>query len=273
MPSNPELGPVWLVLPTYNEAANLEAIAAAILEHLPAGRRLLVVDDSSPDGTGEIADRLAASDPDVEVLHRPVKQGLGPAYVAGFRHALAGGAGLVAQMDADFSHDPADLPRLLAATADADLVLGSRYVDGGAVEEWGPGRRLISRGGSAYARAMLGLGVADLTGGFKVFRRRSWRRSIWTRSRRSATRFRSRPPSAPSAPGSASPRCRSSSTIAAWRVEDDRVDRRRGRVAGSADAVVQTPVVTAYCVGRAVAQLTILFEVVDPDASNPPEEG
>lgn len=171
MSANPELGPVWLVLPTYNEAPNLEAIAGAALEHLPADRRLLIVDDSSPDGTGEVADRLAAAESDVEVLHRPAKQGLGPAYVAGFRRALAGGAALVAQMDADFSHAPADLPRLLAATADADLVLGSRYVDGGGIEEWGPGRRLISRGGSAYARTMLGVGIADLTGGFKVFRR------------------------------------------------------------------------------------------------------
>ena len=173
MPANPELGPVWLVLPTYNEAANLEAIAGAILEWLPAERRLLIVDDSSPDGTGEIADRLAAADPDVEVLHRPAKQGLGPAYVAGFRRALAGGAGLIAQMDADFSHDPADLARLLAAARDADLVLGSRYVPGGQVTEWGALRRLVSRGGSAYARTLLGLGVADLTGGFKVFRRRA----------------------------------------------------------------------------------------------------
>ncbi len=171
MPANSAPGPVWLVLPTYNEAANLEPIAAAILERLPAERRLLIVDDSSPDGTGEIADRLAAADPDVEVLHRPDKEGLGPAYVAGFRRALAGGAELVAHMDADFSHDPTDLPRLLAATADADLVLGSRYVGDGAVADWGPARRLISRGGSAYARAMLGLGIADLTGGFKVFRR------------------------------------------------------------------------------------------------------
>jgi dolichol-phosphate mannosyltransferase len=159
------------VLPTYNEAANLEAIVAAILEQLPADRRLLIVDDSSPDGTGEIADRLGAADPDVEVLHRPGKQGLGPAYVAGFHRALAAGARLIAQMDADFSHDPADLPRLLAAAREADLVLGSRYVEGGGVAEWGPGRRLISRGGSAYARALLGLRVGDLTGGFKVFRR------------------------------------------------------------------------------------------------------
>jgi len=163
--------PVWLVLPTYNEADNLERIVAAIRAQLPADRRVLVVDDSSPDGTGEIADRLAAAHDDVEVLHRARKEGIGPAYVAGFRAALDGGAELIAQMDADFSHDPADLPRLLAAAADADLVLGSRYVDGGGVTEWGPVRRLISRGGSAYARTLLGLGVNDLTGGFKVFRR------------------------------------------------------------------------------------------------------
>jgi dolichol-phosphate mannosyltransferase len=163
--------PVWLVLPTYNEAENVAMIATAALEQLPAERRLLIVDDASPDGTGEIADRLAAERNDVEVLHRGAKEGLGPAYVAGFKTALDGGAGLIAQMDADFSHDPADLPRLLAVAADADLVLGSRYVDGGGVAEWGPLRRLISRGGSAYARAVLGLGVRDLTGGFKVFRR------------------------------------------------------------------------------------------------------
>jgi dolichol-phosphate mannosyltransferase len=167
----PANDPVWLILPTYNEAANLEAIVAAVRERLPAQRRVLVVDDSSPDGTGEIADRLAAAHDDVEVLHRARKEGLGPAYVAGFRRALDGGAQLVAQMDADFSHDPADLPRLLAAAAEADLVLGSRYVDGGEVAEWGPLRRLISRGGSAYARTLLGIGVSDLTGGFKVFRR------------------------------------------------------------------------------------------------------
>jgi dolichol-phosphate mannosyltransferase len=149
--------PVWLVLPTYDEAANLEAIVAAAREHLPAERRLLIVDDNSPDGTGEIADRLAAEHEDIAVLHRDRKQGLGPAYVAGFHAALAGGAGLIAQMDADFSHDPGDLPRLLAATERADLVLGSSYV--------------VSRGGSAYARVMLGVGLRDLTGGFKVFRR------------------------------------------------------------------------------------------------------
>jgi dolichol-phosphate mannosyltransferase len=164
---------VWLVIPTFNEAANVEAIVAAALEQLPPTRRLLVVDDSSPDGTGRIADRLAQGREDVAVLHRPAKRGLGPAYVAGFREALAGGAELIAHMDADFSHDPADLPRLLEAAADADLVLGSRYVEGGGVTDWGPGRRAISRWGSVYARTALGLGIRDLTGGFKVFRRRA----------------------------------------------------------------------------------------------------
>jgi dolichol-phosphate mannosyltransferase len=163
---------VWLVIPTYEEASNIEAIVAAALEKLPPERRLLIVDDSSPDGTGEIADRIAAAGPDVEVLHRPAKEGLGPAYIAGFRRALNGGAGLIGQMDADFSHDPADLPRLLAAAERSDLVLGSRYVAGGGVADWGPLRRAISRGGSVYARALLGVDVADLTGGFKVFHRR-----------------------------------------------------------------------------------------------------
>ncbi len=132
---------------------------------------MLIVDDSSPDGTGEIADRLAAAHDDVEVLHRPRKEGLGPAYIAGFRRALAGGAELVLEMDSDFSHDPAYLPRLLEAARDADLVIGSRYVRGGAVAEWGPLRRAISRGGSIYARLVLGVDVQDLTGGFKCFRR------------------------------------------------------------------------------------------------------
>jgi dolichol-phosphate mannosyltransferase len=162
---------VWVVLPTYNEAENVEPLIAAVRAHLPGGSRILVVDDGSPDGTGEIADRLAADAGDVEVLHRRAKEGIGPAYVAGFRRALAGGAELVVQMDADFSHDPADVPRLLAAAADADLVIGSRYVDGGGVADWGPLRRTISRGGSAYARGVLGLDVRDLTGGFKVIRR------------------------------------------------------------------------------------------------------
>ncbi|MGH2952493.1 MAG: polyprenol monophosphomannose synthase [Solirubrobacterales bacterium] len=162
---------VWLVIPTYNEAANVAGIVSAARDRLPADRRVLIVDDGSPDGTGQIADRLAAEHDDVAVLHRPRKQGIGPAYVAGFGEALAGGARLVAQMDADFSHDPARLPDLLAAAERADLVLGSRYAPGGSVRDWGPLRRAISRGGSAYARAVLGVGIRDLTGGFKVFRR------------------------------------------------------------------------------------------------------
>ena len=162
---------VWVVLPTYNEAENLERMVDAVLENLPASRRILIVDDDSPDGTGRIADRLAAKHDDVSVLHRRVKEGLGPAYIAGFRRALADGARLIIEMDADFSHDPACLPQMLAAAEDADLVLGSRYVEGGRVTEWGAVRRLISRGGSTYARAVLGVGVRDLTGGFKCFRR------------------------------------------------------------------------------------------------------
>ncbi len=164
-------GPAWLVLPTYNEADNLELLIQAASGQLPADARILVVDDGSPDGTGEIADRLAAEQAQFEVLHRPAKEGLGPAYIAGFRHALAAGAGLVVEMDADFSHDPADLGRLLAAAEDADLVIGSRYVPGGGIGDWGPVRRGISRAGSVYARLVLGLGVHDLTGGFKCFRR------------------------------------------------------------------------------------------------------
>ena len=162
-------GGTWLVLPTYNEADNLETLVTAALEAMPEGSRVLVVDDASPDGTGEIADRLAADNEAVRVLHRPGKEGLGPAYVAGYRHALEAGASLVAQMDADFSHDPADLPRLFEAAETADLVLGSRYVEGGGVSEWGALRQAVSRGGSSYARAALGIDIQDLTGGFKVF--------------------------------------------------------------------------------------------------------
>jgi dolichol-phosphate mannosyltransferase len=162
---------VWVVLPTYNEAENLEKIAPAILERLPESRRLLIVDDNSPDGTGQIADRLAAARDDVQVLHRTTKEGIGPAYIAGFRDALAGGAELIIEMDADFSHDPAYLPQLLRAAESADVVIGSRYVPGGGVTDWGKVRRFISRGGSSYARKMLGLRIRDLTGGFKCFRR------------------------------------------------------------------------------------------------------
>jgi dolichol-phosphate mannosyltransferase len=163
--------PAWLVLPTYDEAENIEAFVTAARQSLPDAAHILIVDDNSPDGTGRIADRLAAEHENVEVLHRPVKEGLGPAYVAGFRRALEGGAGLVIEMDADFSHAPAYLPRLLDAAERADLVIGSRYVDGGGIGDWGPMRRAISRGGSVYARMALGVRVRDLTGGFKCFRR------------------------------------------------------------------------------------------------------
>jgi dolichol-phosphate mannosyltransferase len=162
---------VWVILPTYNEAENLERIVGAVLEHLPESRRVLIVDDNSPDGTGEIADRLAAEDESIAVLHRNRKEGLGPAYLAGFRVALDGGAERIIEMDADFSHDPSFLPRLIDATESADLAIGSRYVPGGGITDWGPMRRFISRGGSAYARAALGLPIRDLTGGFKCFRR------------------------------------------------------------------------------------------------------
>jgi len=162
---------VWVILPTYNEAENLERIVGAVVEQLPASRRVLIVDDNSPDGTGEIADRLAGSDESIAVLHRKRKEGLGPAYLAGFRVALDGGAERIIEMDADFSHDPAFLPKLIEATGDADLAIGSRYVPGGGIADWGPMRRFISRGGSAYARLALGLPIRDLTGGFKCFRR------------------------------------------------------------------------------------------------------
>jgi dolichol-phosphate mannosyltransferase len=161
----------WLILPTYNEAENIAPFVDAVLDKLPATARVLIVDDSSPDGTGEIADRLAAEHENVAVLHRPLREGLGPAYIAGFRKALAGGAELILEMDSDFSHEPAYLPRLLEAAERADLVIGSRYVEGGRVGDWGAMRRAISRGGSAYARLVLGVSVSDLTGGFKCFRR------------------------------------------------------------------------------------------------------
>jgi dolichol-phosphate mannosyltransferase len=163
-------GPAWIVVPTYNEAANLEPLIGAIRAAVPEAR-VLVVDDGSPDGTGAIADALAAREPAVEVLHRPRKAGLGLAYVNGFAHALAAGAGFVIEMDADLSHDPRDVPQLLdRAAAGADLVLGSRYVPGGGVQDWDVLRRVISRAGCRYARTMLGVGIRDLTGGFKCFR-------------------------------------------------------------------------------------------------------
>jgi dolichol-phosphate mannosyltransferase len=156
-------------LPTYNESENLEPMLRALGDK---SVRVLVVDDNSPDGTGELADRLADELDYVDVLHRERKEGLGPAYLAGFRRALEDRAELVLEMDCDFSHDPADVPRLIAAAADADVVLGSRYVGGGEVRNWGALRRFISAGGSWYARILLGVSVRDLTGGFKCYHRR-----------------------------------------------------------------------------------------------------
>jgi len=164
----------WLILPTYNEAVNVEPFVRAVLPQLASAapeHHVLIVDDNSPDGTGQIADRLAGEFPQLEVLHRAAKDGLGRAYLAGFRRALDSGADLILEMDSDFSHDPADIPRLIEAAEHADLVLGSRYVRGGAVTDWGPVRQLVSRGGSWYARKLLGVPVRDLTGGFKCFRR------------------------------------------------------------------------------------------------------
>jgi dolichol-phosphate mannosyltransferase len=164
----------WLILPTYNEAENIGPLVRAALPHLAgAGERptILIVDDNSPDGTGRVADELAAELEGVEVLHRPRKEGLGRAYLAGFAVALERGADYVLEMDSDFSHDPADLPRLISAAREADIALGSRYVPGGGVADWGPVRRALSRGGSWYARKLLGVPIRDLTGGFKCFRR------------------------------------------------------------------------------------------------------
>jgi len=162
---------VWVILPTYDEAENIGPISAAILAALPDAT-LLVVDDGSPDGTGRLADGLAATDARIRVRHRRAKQGLGRAYLDGFGRALDGGAEIVVQMDADFSHDPSVLPDLIAPVRanEADLVIGSRYTAGGGVVDWGFGRRLISRGGSLFARTVLGLSPNDLTGGFKAWR-------------------------------------------------------------------------------------------------------
>jgi len=163
--------PAWIVLPTYCEAENLEVMARALRAALPDDARILVVDDASPDGTGALAERLAAQDPRLAVLHRAGKGGLGPAYVAGFAHALEHGAGAVVQMDCDFSHDPAVVPALLGAlAAGADLALGSRYAGDGRVEGWTAWRRAVSRGGCRYAQGVLRVPVRDLTSGFKAFR-------------------------------------------------------------------------------------------------------
>ena len=166
---------VWVIIPTYNEAANLARIVHAVTAELaricPDSHHVLVVDDGSPDGTGAIADRLAEELGPVEALHRRAKAGLGSAYRTGFAYALARDADLLVEMDADFSHDPRYLPALLEGAGTADLVLGSRYVPGGGVRDWGWMRRFISRGGGIYARRLLGVDVRDLTGGFKCIRR------------------------------------------------------------------------------------------------------
>ncbi len=167
---------IWLTVPTFNEIGNIERTVRAALTQLervaPNDHRVLIVDDASPDGTGALADRLAAELPAVEVLHRQGKQGLGQAYLAGYEHALHAGAEIVVVMDADYSHDPAHLPALLAAAEHSDLVLGSRYVAGGRIEDWPPLRRLLSAAGSLYARLILGVGIRDLTGGYRCVNRR-----------------------------------------------------------------------------------------------------
>jgi dolichol-phosphate mannosyltransferase len=163
-----------ICLPTYNERGNVEPMVRALAKVIAErglDTNVLVIDDASPDGTGGLADRLAREHEWLSVLHRERKEGLGPAYLAGFRRALADGAELVIEMDCDFSHDPLDVPRLVEATRRADLVIGSRYVEGGGTQNWGPLRRAVSRGGSVYARLVLGVPVQDLTSGFKCFRR------------------------------------------------------------------------------------------------------
>jgi dolichol-phosphate mannosyltransferase len=170
--TSPERGPIGhvaVVIPTYNELANLEDIVTRVRAAVPAAD-ILVVDDNSPDGTGELADKLAADDDHIRVLHRAGKGGLGAAYVAGFGWALERGYGTLVEMDADGSHDPADLPRLLAALADADLVVGSRWVPGGVVVNWPKSREILSRGGNTYTRLMLGIRVHDATGGYRAYR-------------------------------------------------------------------------------------------------------
>ncbi|MDN5860807.1 MAG: polyprenol monophosphomannose synthase, partial [Pseudonocardia sp.] len=170
MGSAESLGPVLVVIPTYDERENLGPVVDRLLAALPAAH-VLVVDDASPDGTGEIADGIAARDGRVRVLHRGSKDGLGAAYLAGFARALDGGYGVIVEMDADGSHAPEDLPALLAALADADLVLGSRYVPGGRVRNWPAHRLALSRGANRYARLALGVPIRDITAGFRAFRR------------------------------------------------------------------------------------------------------
>ena len=209
-------GPAWIVLPTYCEADNVAPMVAALRAAAPAGTRILIVDDASPDGTGAAADRLAAADPHVAVLHRTAKRGLGPAYVAGFAHALAGGAGALIEIDCDFSHDPALVPVLLGAVRDgADLALGSRYVAGGGIEGWAAWRRAVSRAGNGYARRVLRVPVRDLTGGLKCFRAEALEAIAYGPRGRAATRSRSSSPTACCAPACASWSCRSRSASGA----------------------------------------------------------
>ena len=178
---------VTVVVPTYNERDNLPHLAAAVRLH---GYRLLIVDDDSPDGTGTVADALAAPDPLMDVLHRRTKEGLGPAYAAGFDRVLSGPAEVVIEMDADFSHNPSDLPRLVEALADgADLAIGSRYVPGGGTPDWPPHRRALSRGGNLYARLMLGIPVRDATAGFRAFRADALRRLPYRQAQASGYGF------------------------------------------------------------------------------------
>ncbi len=169
------IGRVVVIMPTYNERENLESTAARVRAAVPDAD-LLVVDDNSPDGTGDLADKLAAEDPHIQVLHRAGKAGLGAAYIAGFRWALGHGYGAIVEMDADGSHRPEELPRLLAALAGADLALGSRYVPGGSVLNWAKSRELLSRGGNTYARVMLGIKLKDATGGYRAYRAATLRR-------------------------------------------------------------------------------------------------
>lgn len=168
-------GSVWVCVPTFNErenVADLVRATRAVLERTVADGHVLVIDDSSPDGTGAIVEEIARTDTRVHLLQRPQKEGIGPAYRAGFRYALDAGAQRIVEMDCDFSHDPDDIPRLLEATQHSDVAIGSRYVAGGGVRNWGAIRRLISRGGCLYAQGILWVPVRDLTGGFKCFRRR-----------------------------------------------------------------------------------------------------
>ncbi len=218
-----------ICLPTYDERENLEPMVRALGALGLEGLEVLVIDDGSPDGTGEIADRLAAELPWVHVLHRARKEGLGPAYLAGFAQALELGADFVFEMDCDFSHDPADVPRLAAAAEEADLALGSRYVAGGGTRNWGLVRRFISRGGSLYAQVLLQLGIRDLTGGFKCYRRAVLGDDRPGRDRLAGIRV----PDRDDVPGDPRrlPRRRGADHVRrprSRRLEDEQVDRRRG---------------------------------------------